>query len=112
MTFTGTYTIELEGKTVTPSGTGQRVMTVKCVMSPMFQAIHAGDIGLRRIVSIAPVDVKSGSMFFFSVSPDPGSYQNYASVTFWRIALRVGGTIGRDTITDGSKTFWIRATGD
>lgn len=112
----GTYTIELEGKTLPGKGLGQRLTTVKCVMSPAKDtAIHAQDVGLRRIVSIDAANVLEGSMFFFSVV-SPGSYNNYASVTMWRLRIAPAGsaygTFARDVIASGSKTFWVQATGD
>lgn len=112
MAFTGTYTIELDGRTEKPAGLGQRLMTVKCAMSPAKDtAIHAQDVGLRRIVSIGAVNVTSGSLFYFSVV-SPGSYNNYASVTMWQLAVADGGTMRRVAVASGTKTYWVRATGD
>lgn len=106
----GTYTVELRGKLPPPQGVGPRDITGTIVIGPVSEAIHAGDLELRSIHWLHLTD-KVGSMTTVDVV-NPGTYDNYASVTFWRVVAALGGTLARREITAGSKTWRFDARGE
>jgi hypothetical protein len=106
----GTYTIELRGKLPPPHGIGPRDIAGTITIGPVSEAIHAGDLELKSIHWLHLID-KAGSMTGVNVV-NPGTYDNYASVTFWRITVGDGGTLTRKTITSGSKTWRFLARGE
>jgi hypothetical protein len=111
----GRYTIELRGKLPPPHGVGPRDIAGTITIGPVSEAIHAGDLELKSIHWLHLID-KAGSMTSVDVV-NPGTYDNYASVTFWRLTtVNVGTTpttvLTRVTITSGSKTWRFLARGE
>lgn len=107
-----TSTLELKGKLQPPNGVGPRVIAGVLVIGPISEPVRPKDLDLRTIHELHLID-RVGSLTSVNVQA-PGSFGNYASVTFRRLAY-TSGKIGSVTITDitsGSKTYRFTAVGE
>lgn len=107
-----TSTLELSGKLEAPHGVGPRVIAGQLVIGPISEPVRPKDLGLRTIHELHLINM-AGTLSYVSVVA-PGSYGNYASVTFVRLAYTSGkvGSVTLTNITSGSKTFRFSAVGE
>lgn len=108
-------TLELTGKLqYPPNGIGPRV--VAGLLSVGYsETVRPKDLGLKTIHELHLIN-EPGTMSFVHVQA-PGSYGNYASVTFWRVSIVSIGTtptaaIKGVAISSGTKTFRFSAVGE